>query len=296
MRLLSPRDLADALGVSESSLKRWVDAGKIAATLTAGGHRKISVGEALRFVRESGAPLARPELLGVPEVARATVDEEASPGNRLLGYLLTGDTVGARGWLLARYLGGTTIAALADGPIRDAMHALGELWKHDHEGVFVEHRGTDAALQAIAHLRMLVEPPPELSARPDSRPVAVGGTPEDDPYVIPSFLAASVLTEIGMRAVNLGPDTPAIALGAAVAHHRPRLVWISASTKLSADRVVRFAAGIAALPATVTVAIGGRTSGAILDALRAKRGKRPRIVPCASMADLAEVGRATITS
>ena len=30
MRLLSTRELADALGVSESSLKRWVDAGRIA--------------------------------------------------------------------------------------------------------------------------------------------------------------------------------------------------------------------------------------------------------------------------
>src|SRR5690242_3719305 len=63
MRHLSPRDLADALGVSESSLKRWVDAGKLAAFRTEGGHRRIAVSEALRFIRETGAPVARPELL-----------------------------------------------------------------------------------------------------------------------------------------------------------------------------------------------------------------------------------------
>jgi len=40
MRQLSPRELAEALGVSESSLKRWVDAGKIAASRTEGGHRR----------------------------------------------------------------------------------------------------------------------------------------------------------------------------------------------------------------------------------------------------------------
>jgi lysyl-tRNA synthetase class 2 len=33
MRLLSPRELADALDDSESSLKRWVDAGKITAAI-----------------------------------------------------------------------------------------------------------------------------------------------------------------------------------------------------------------------------------------------------------------------
>jgi len=61
VRLLSPRELADALGVSESSLKRWVDAGKITAARTEGGHRRIALQEAVRFIRETGAPLARPE-------------------------------------------------------------------------------------------------------------------------------------------------------------------------------------------------------------------------------------------
>ena len=107
MRLLSPRDLADALGVSESSLKRWIDAGKIEATRTEGGHRRILLGEAVRFIRESGAPLARPELLGLPEVAYSRLRPD---GGRLVGYLVDGDAVGARGWLMARYLAGASSA------------------------------------------------------------------------------------------------------------------------------------------------------------------------------------------
>jgi len=310
MRLLSPRELAGALGVSESSLKRWVDAGKLTAARTEGGHRKISVAEALRFVRESGAPLAHPELLGMPEVAAALsplptdLSKLGEPGqldgttssqqvNRLLAYLLNGDAVGARGWLLGLYLGGTTIDALCDGPIRDAMHGLGELWKHDHAGVFVEHRGTDACLQAISHLRSLVEPE-VVPGRPDTRPLAVGCAPEGDPYMIPSFLAATVVASAGMRAVNLGPDTPPVALAAAVAHHKPRLVWISASTKQSTARFNDLAETIASLPAGLTVAIGGRASAALLDAPALRGKKRSRIRPCSSMADLVAVGRATL--
>ena len=205
MRLLSTRELADALGVSESSLKRWVDSGKISASRTEGGHRRIQLSEAMRFIREMRAPLARPELLDLPEVALARARGE----DRLAGSLRDGDSVGARGWLMARYVEGAKIAELADGPIRDAMAGLGELWHHDEDGVFVEHRGTDVCLQAVAQLRNMI------AAVPATAPIALGGSPADDPYLLSTQLAAMVVTEAGMRAVNLGPDTPVSAFARA---------------------------------------------------------------------------------
>jgi excisionase family DNA binding protein len=256
MRFLSPRQLADALGVSESSLKRWVDAGKIVAARTEGGHRKIALSEAVRFIRETGAPLAHPELLGMPEVAIAQQRALATDDDRLFAYLVQGDTLGARGWLLARYLAGASLEALGDGPIKDAMHALGELWRHDEAGIFVEHRGTDICLQALAQLRNTFEP------RADA-PLALGGAPEDDPYLLPTFLAATVIASAGLRAVNLGPDTPIAALQAAVAHHQPRLVWISASTQLPAAQARAIAAWVATLPSHVVAVVGGRESARI---------------------------------
>src|SRR3569623_3365929 len=151
MRLLSPRELADALGVSESSLKRWVDAGKITAARTDGGHREISLPEAVRFIRETGAPIARPELLDMPEVAAVQARSVVPRGDDgFRHYLLEGAAVGARGWLLSHYLAGRTIAELCDGPVRAAMHRIGELWAHDAEGIFIEHRATDACIQALA--------------------------------------------------------------------------------------------------------------------------------------------------
>jgi len=62
---LSPKDLAAAVGVSESSLKRWADDGSILVTRTEGGHRRIAVGEAIRFIRESKLQLVRPGVLGL---------------------------------------------------------------------------------------------------------------------------------------------------------------------------------------------------------------------------------------
>ena len=79
--LLSPRDLADAIGVSESSLKRWADAGKIQVSRTDGGHRRIPLAEAVRFIRATGAQVVRPDILGI-NCATGPADAPTSPDTK----------------------------------------------------------------------------------------------------------------------------------------------------------------------------------------------------------------------
>lgn len=281
MRLLSPRELADALGVSESSLKRWVDSGKIQATRTDGGHRRILLSEAVRFIRETRAPVARPELLDLPEVAVAQ-QRGIGGADRLLDHLLAGDVVGARGWLMSRYLAGAAIAELCDGPVKDAMYRLGELWRHDEGGIFIEHRGTDVCLQALAQLRALHDPPADA-------PLAVGGAPEGDPYLLPSFMAATVIAAAGMRAVNLGPDAPLAAIDAAIEHHAPRMMWLSVSSPLSPARVRTIVQWIAGLPADVIPVVGGQQSAPF-------SGAHPAIRHVLSMAEVEEIAREVLAA
>ena len=66
--VLSPKELGSAIGVSESSLKRWADDGRLRVARTAGGHRRIELREAVRFIRASGFTVQRPELLGLAEL------------------------------------------------------------------------------------------------------------------------------------------------------------------------------------------------------------------------------------
>lgn len=258
MRLLSPRELAEALGVSESSLKRWVDSGKIRATKTEGGHRRIALVEAVRFVRDTGSPVARPELLDMPEIAVAN-QRSMNGAQQFLDHLLDGDVVGARGWLLGRYLAGATIAELCDGPVRDAMTRIGELWTHDERGVYIEHRATDVCLQALAHLRGMLGPTIEA-------PLALGGTPAKDPYLVASFMAATVIAAAGVRAMNLGPDTPLSAMKQAVHAHQPRLVWVSASAPMPDELAREFAQWMLSLPRTTVAVCGGREATPLADA------------------------------
>ena len=85
--LLSPRDLAQAMGVSESSIKRWADDGKIMITSTQGGHRKIQREEAVRFIRERGMKVPFPQHLGLGAVSSAEQDED-SLNSRLKAALI----------------------------------------------------------------------------------------------------------------------------------------------------------------------------------------------------------------
>ena len=54
-QLLSPKQVARALGVSESSLKRWCDKGLIPTERTAGGHRRLPLAGVLDFLVRSDA-------------------------------------------------------------------------------------------------------------------------------------------------------------------------------------------------------------------------------------------------
>jgi MerR family transcriptional regulator, light-induced transcriptional regulator len=142
---LSPKDFAAALGVSESSVKRWVDDGKIRALRTPGGHRRIAVNEAIRFVRSTGSPLPRPDLLGLRELrgrSLATGRDLGALSESFHLALIEGRAIEARAVIVQAFLAGASLAELCDGPLRSALTRIGALWHHDRAGVFVQHRAT----------------------------------------------------------------------------------------------------------------------------------------------------------
>ncbi len=251
-RYLSPKSLALALGVSESSVKRWADDGLIEASRTAGGHRRIARNDALAYIRARGLTLADPGAIGldVLETVRGSPDNET-----LKLAVLEGWEEQARGILIARYLNGESIAALCDGPIAESLREVGELWEHGDEGIYREHRATEICLQALTVLRTL------LPRCDPGAPVAIGCAPPGDPYRIPSLMASLVLAAAGWNERNLGADLPLRALLAAMDQYRPRLVWLSFFSDAAARRFPleddRLSERAAALDSVIVV--GGRT-------------------------------------
>lgn len=283
MKHVSPRDLARALGVSESSVKRWVDDGLLAVMRTPGGHRRIALAEAVRFVRESGGRVVRPEVIvslgPTPPVAAYDAAAGREVGERLSALLEEDDGAAARALVLALLVAGWPVAGICDGPVRLALERIGTLWQHGPQGIVVEHRATETCVRALSEMRTLFVTPPA------DAPVALGGAPSGDPYVIPTMMAAAVLADLGYRAHDLGPEVPVPALQHAIDHYRPAIVWLSLSVA-GADAVL--APALAAVGAQLarhgaTLVVGGRGSGGVAPA--------PGLLKMHSMAELAAFAR-----
>jgi MerR family transcriptional regulator, light-induced transcriptional regulator len=258
---LTPKELADAIGASESSMRRWVDGGQIRMSRTAGGHRRIPVEEAIRFIREAGAPLVHPEVIGLSDLSLAAPgDAAASDDQRLFEALLVGDRRLAKGLIVSWYLEGRSLATLFDGPIRAALSRLGEIWQHEQHGILVEHRATEICLEILHELRAM------LSAVQAEAPLALGGAPEGDPYLVPCAMVALVLAEAGYREVNYGAQTPLHLLADAAAEQDAAVVWVSITAPPDKRRVERDIADLAGRIAArnTPIVLGGRHAAEVL--------------------------------
>lgn len=245
LQLITPRQLADAIGVSESSLKRWADAGKIHVSRTDGGHRRIALTEAVRFIRDTKSTVVRPDLLGLPS-------NENSMDAALTSLLVAGNGQSAVAAIVSRFLSGTSIAAICDGPLRAAMTHMGNMWRHTGDGVMIEHRATAICIDALGTLKSLV-------SFSDGAAIAVGGAPSADPYVVPSMMCAAALCEAGMRAVNLGAETPLDVLNQAAVAEDAKLVWLSLSAPPPPELIAAMPAFIdSTLKRNAVLVIGGR--------------------------------------
>ncbi|HYE17464.1 MAG TPA: helix-turn-helix domain-containing protein [Tepidisphaeraceae bacterium] len=289
-RLLTPKDLADAIGASESSVRRWVDAGRVRMSRTAGGHRRIPLAEAIRFVRETGATVVRPDLLALGDltIAPATPGRSAAAAGSgdepLFAALAAGDRDAATSLIVSAYVRGQDLPALFDGPIRSAFHRLGELWRHEARGILVEHRAVDLCVAALARLR-------DLLPAPDPRaPLALGGAPAGDPYVLPSLIAGMTLAHAGFRDVNFGPDTPLDLLAREAVDRGARLVWVSASAAGNPTDVRAAVEALAAVlvPRGIALAVGGSRSSAF--------ARAARVAPMNSMSELTAFARGLLVT
>lgn len=212
---LSSKDVARALGVSESTIRRWVDAGSIPSSRTEGGHRRISMGDLIEFTRSTGRLLLAPEAIGLRGGLAA--QDEIRDGFR--ESVVEGRDSLAVDLLLTAYAGGRTVAELCDEVFQPAMEHVGTLWRGGHEGILIEHRASVICHAALHRLR---------GVRPvDEGPVAIGAALSGDPYSLPSLMAATVLQSIGYRATDLGTGLPLPVLSEAIEDHEPVLVWIA---------------------------------------------------------------------
>lgn len=260
-KLVTPKQVAQAVGVSESSLKRWCDRGLLSTVRTAGGHRRLAVDDVVQFLRQSGHKLVRPELLGLPTNVGRGETVVARARDQIRDALLAGEEDQCRRIVFDLYLAGQSACDICDRVLAEAFHDIGDGWQCGEVVVYRERRGCEIALKALHDLRLAI------SAPPVDAPLALGGSLEHDPYRLPTTMVEIVLREAGWQATSLGTMLPAATLAEAVRENQPDLVWVSVSSIAAQDE---FLEGYARLYGTAAalgtaVAVGGQ---ALTDEIR----------------------------
>ncbi|MEM7476708.1 MAG: helix-turn-helix domain-containing protein [Planctomycetota bacterium] len=260
---LTTRQVAAALSVSESSVKRWCDSGDIPTERTVGGHRRIPLAGLLEFLERTNRRVVSPLIppveakptRQVPPKSRQDVSTE-----RFLEALVGGDEDAARRILTIAYAQQESFAWLADEYIAKSMVQVGDLWDCGSLNIYQERHGCEICSRLIYEMGRLLPDPP-LNA-----PLALGGTPTGDLYSLPSQIVQMVFKESGWRALNLGTNLPLPSIVAAAEQHKPKMVWLSCSYLRDPEQFVEQYSGfIAELPDETMVVIGGR---ALNDSLR----------------------------
>jgi excisionase family DNA binding protein len=252
-QLVTPKQVARAIKVSESSLKRWCDRGLLKTVRTPGGHRRLALADVLQFLRTSGQELVDPTLLGLPATAGRGELAFTRAREQLREALVGGDVEQCRRLVFDLHLSGRPVSKIFDDVIALAMHDIGDCWACGEAEIYQERRASMLCLRLLAELRSVI-PQGEADA-----PLALGGTPECDPYLIPTTMAEIVLRQQGWRSQSLGARLPFATLAAAIRDLRPQIFWLSVSYIDGEERFVsEYRSFFDEVRSAVPVIVGGQ--------------------------------------
>ncbi|MDE2507879.1 MAG: helix-turn-helix domain-containing protein [Planctomycetota bacterium] len=278
-QLLKTQQVASALGVSVSTVKRWVDSGRLEAARTIGKHRLIRPSDALRLASElnlavdvleplrttpTPASIGTEVEAGTTSVATTPTAIDDNTRAALFEALRTGETSAARAIVRGVWESGAGAAALGDNLIRPVFERIGQGWMTGTLDVYQEHEASHVMLSTLSELA-------DQAARRTLKaaPLAFGAAPEGDPYVLAGLLGELTLRDIGWNVRNLGVNLPLRSIAKAVEHHHPSLLFVTVNYLVDPDHFVNEFKHLtrAASRTHTAVVVGGR---ALSPAIRAR--------------------------
>jgi len=268
----SPKQVAQALQVSESSVKRWCDRGVIRTDRTHGGHRRIPLEYLMEFLESTNRRIIDPQAIGLQDHrqlnrdALARLESQASERtddgslvsdpmlrDQFQRALLAGDEEQCRKVISSWYTLHGGMVSVADELLAPTFHAIGELWECGRADVYQERRGCEICIRLIHELRRLVSEP--IS----DAPLAMGGTSEGDHYQVANQLIEIIFREAGWRTISLGSGVPFSSMLSAIERYRPRVYWLSVSYIADEDSFLKqFQDFATAIPNGTMLVVGGR--------------------------------------
>lgn len=157
--------------------------------------------------------------------------EASHQSSEIFQRLIAGDEQGLRGYIdQLRVQEGASVLAMCEA-LTEAFHRIGDAWECSELAVYREHIASQIGYRLLLHMRSHL-PQPAADA-----PKAIGCTPENDPYALPTLMVELVLQELGYDARSLGSNLPLEMLQPAIEDVQPKLCWVSVSYIESIQRL-----------------------------------------------------------
>lgn len=229
MTYLSTQEVASLINVTETTIKRWADEGKIPCHKTLGGHRKFLMKDIVDFAEQNAYPLSGTIALRLPQrqaqILEFVVQTKDYHKLAQLFYdeVVQADTQGIHELLSYLCKHHVSLPILADDVVRPAMVRIGDQWQAGGLDIDREHLTSNAVLEALVHLT------PELHRKPSHGLSAVCACAEGDYHEIGLRLLSYVLETEGWKVHYLGANTPSQTLRSFVKSARPELICVSAT-------------------------------------------------------------------
>jgi excisionase family DNA binding protein len=225
--MLSTQELSQLMNVTETTIKRWADSGKIICVKTPGGHRKFLMKDVVAFAENNGYAISGLRTSKFEGKERDSIEfavythNYAMLADTVLGIVLNGD----RQLLLElfRYLYRNHIyfPTIVDEILRPVLVKIGDLWAQGKADINQEHLASQAITEALITLQ------PELHHKEKNGLKALCACPEGELHEIGLRSIAFSLRTEGWNVSYLGANTPLDSLESLIRELKPDLVCLS---------------------------------------------------------------------
>ena len=206
--VLSTHEVAVLLNVTETTVKRWSDEGKLPCIKTLGGHRKFETKEILNFAEKNGYSLTGtlPPPMTSEQMEKLQYGVFSRNYNKVADVLLDEalelDREGVAQLLLYLVKHNISFYLIADNIIRSALVRVGELWEEGKISVHEEHLVSQALTEAMIRVA------PELRRKPSNGLSAAFACLEGELHDIGLRCLAYSFESEGWKIHYIGANTP----------------------------------------------------------------------------------------
>ncbi len=225
--MVSTKEVATMLQVTETTIKRWADENVLHCIRTLGGHRKFLLKDVVKFAESNGYAVggSEPPPMSQKQMEQLQIGIHTQNYGKIAGVLkeeaMQSDREGLTMLLLYLYKQHIPLPVVLDNVVMPGFAEIGREWEKGNLGIDQEHAASHAITEA------LVRTVQELHRKEPNKKSALCACPEGELHELGLQGLAYSLECEGWKVHYLGGNTPLEAISTAIRAERPELVCLS---------------------------------------------------------------------